>query len=130
MANFEDSLQKVNLNSKPISDYIDIVGADKINRLIELSKPLKSKRVLHFNTTAFGGGVAELLKSQVPLLKDLGLDVDWCIMRADPDFFEVTKLLHNALQGNPQSLKEEEKEVYLNVVKKNAAKKQIQTNGK
>ena len=66
----------------------------------ELAEPLQGKRVLHVNATAFGGGVAEILYTLVPLMKDVGLEAEWRVMTAPPAFFNVTKGFHNGLQGH------------------------------
>ena len=71
-----------------------------------LAEPLAGKRVLHLSATAFGGGVAEINYTLVPLMQDAGLEVEWRIIRGADDFFNVTKTIHNALQGNPQGLSE------------------------
>ena len=74
---------------------------DEIRRLAE---PLAGKRVVHVSATAFGGGVAEINYTLVPLMADAGLDVEWRIIRGADEFFNVTKAIHNALQGDPRSL--------------------------
>jgi trehalose synthase len=85
-----------------------------------LAEPLKGARVLHLNATPYGGGVAEILRSEVPLLRDLGLDADWKIITGDTGFFSVTKTMHNALQGHARSLTDHEKEIYLTYSTRNA----------
>jgi trehalose synthase len=84
---------------KLLSDYRPIIGDAKTEEILELAKPLKSSRVLHMNATAFGGGVAELLRSLIPMMRDLGIDAQWQVMNGDADFFEVTKQIHNGMQG-------------------------------
>ena len=63
------------------------------------ARELRGARILQLNATPYGGGVAELLNSLVPLEKGLGLDVTWGVIVAEPAFFALTKRLHNALQG-------------------------------
>src|SRR5829696_1030763 len=82
---------------------------DEIRRL---SEPLAGKRVAHVSATAFGGGVAEINYTLVPLMQSAGLETDWLIIRGADEFFNVTKTIHNALQGNPQGLDEEQQEIY------------------
>jgi len=77
-----------------------------------LAEPLAGKRVLHLSATAFGGGVAEINYTLVPLMQDAGLEVEWRIIRGADDFFNVTKMIHNALQGNPQGLSESHQEIF------------------
>src|SRR5262245_66603755 len=88
--------------------------------IVALAKPLAGKRVLHLSATAFGGGVAEITYTLVPLMVDAGLDVEWRIIRGADDFFAVTKAIHNALQGDPRSLTAEEREVFLRYNRSNA----------
>ncbi len=114
------NLQEVRIIPKSIDDYISVVGQERINSLKKLAEPLKGKKVLNLNATAYGGGVAELLKTQVALMQDLGLNVDWYVLTAQPEFYEVTKKFHNTLQGQPGSLSDDEKSIYLEGVKINA----------
>ncbi len=86
--------------TKPLGPYREIVGDDAIEELRALAAPLKGARVLHLNATAFGGGVAEILGTLVPLMRDVGLHTEWQTMRGAPEFFNVTKAMHNALQGS------------------------------
>ena len=84
---------------KSIEEYRPIIGDAKTDEIIELAKPLQGSRVLHLNATSFGGGVAEILHTLIPLLRSLGIEVDWKVMEASGDFFNVSKQMHNALQG-------------------------------
>ena len=89
----------VPITPKSLEDYRAHVGDDVIAEIVELARPLRGARVLHLNSTAFGGGVAELLNSIVPLLQDLGIEAEWQVLDATPEFFNVTKSMHNAVQG-------------------------------
>ena len=73
---------------------------------------LQGKRVVHLSATAFGGGVAEINYTLVPLMADAGLEVEWRIIKGDEEFYNVTKAIHNALQGDPRSLGPEEIEIF------------------
>lgn len=77
--------------------------------------------MLEVNATPYGGGVSELLRSVVPLLNDLGLVADWRIISGDQQFFQVTKAIHNGLQGSPASLSDHQKATYLAHSRTNAA---------
>ncbi|OGZ28599.1 MAG: hypothetical protein A2931_01680 [Candidatus Niyogibacteria bacterium RIFCSPLOWO2_01_FULL_45_48] len=77
-----------------------------------LARKLKKFRILHINATSSGGGVAELLKSQIALEKGLGLDSRWFVIQGAPAFFEVTKKIHNLLQGKSGFLSAKEKEIF------------------
>jgi trehalose synthase len=82
---------------------------DEIKRLAE---PLAGKRVVHLSATAFGGGVAEINYTLIPLMQDAGLQTEWRIIKGAEEFWNVTKTIHNALQGNPQGLSEEQREIF------------------
>ena len=84
---------------KALSEYEPHVGEERLAELRALAAPLQDARVLHLNATSFGGGVAEILNSFIPLLRDLGVDAEWHVMEASAEFFNVSKSMHNALQG-------------------------------
>jgi trehalose synthase len=97
-------LQPVAVGTKLLSDYTHIVGKDLIAEVRELAAPLEGHRVVHVSATAFGGGVSEILYTLVPLMKDVGLEVEWQVIYGREEFFNATKLMHNALQGAPEDL--------------------------
>ena len=105
-------LQPVSLGHKSLADYRHLAGQSLIEEIRELAEPLQGKRVLHVSATAMGGGVSEILYALVPLMRDVGLDADWQILIGREEFFNVTKMLHNALQGNPHSLSDDDWEIY------------------
>jgi len=96
-----------------LNDYREITGDKVIYELYKKARPLYGKRIIHINSTFYGGGVAEILNSLVPLMNDVGLDAGWRIIRGSPDFFAITKKFHNALQGDKINLTEIKKKVYL-----------------
>lgn len=93
-------MQTVKLPNIEIDDYREIVGDKMIDSLITAAKPLKGKSILEVNSTSLGGGVAEILKSKIPLLNSLGIDAKWLVIPPDDNFFRITKNFHNCLQGN------------------------------
>ena len=97
-------LQPVAVAHKSLADYTHICGRSLIEEVRELAEPLRGRRVLHLSATAFGGGVAEILYTLVPLMRDVGLDAEWHVIYGREEFFTATKLMHNALQGHPQDL--------------------------
>ncbi|MDQ3740154.1 MAG: glycosyltransferase [Actinomycetota bacterium] len=105
-------LQPVAVGSKNLADYQHIVGRELIEEIRELVEPLKGTRVLHLSATAFGGGVAEILYTLIPLMKDVGLDCEWQVIYGREEFFNSTKLMHNALQGAPEDLTDEQWDVW------------------
>ena len=105
-------LQEVALGQRSLADYTHIAGRGLIDEIKELAGPLEGKRVLHVSATAFGGGVSEILYTLVPLMADVGLDVHWQVILGREEFFNVTKLMHNSLQGDEQSISDEQWEVF------------------
>lgn len=105
-------LQEVHVGHKHLADYQSVVVRSLVEEIRELAKDLREARVLHINATSFGGGVAEILYTLVPLMRDVGLDTQWRVIMAEQEFYEGTKVIHNALQGDPEGLSEEQKQVY------------------
>jgi trehalose synthase len=105
-------LQEVALGHKALGDYTHLTGRGLVDEIRELAEPLKGKRVLHISATAFGGGVSEILYTLVPLMRDVGLETSWQIIMGREEFFNATKLLHNSLQGDPNTLNTEQWELF------------------
>ncbi len=105
-------LQLVNVGHKSLADYATIATRGLMDEIRRLAEPLEGKRVVHLSATAFGGGVAEINYTLVPLMCSAGLDVEWRIIRGAEDFYNVTKTIHNALQGNPRGLDENQREIF------------------
>ncbi len=103
-----------------LKDYSEIVGEEEINSILQLADKLKGQSVTHVNSTSFGGGVAEILQDLIPLMKNVGLDAHWEVIKGELEFFNVTKKIHNALQGMNVQLTDEEKRTYLEYNKKNS----------
>ncbi|MCK4905450.1 glycosyltransferase [bacterium] len=102
-----------------IEEYISIVGQSTIDDLRLIAQKLKGKVVQHVNSTAFGGGVAEILNRMVPLLKELGVDTRWDIMRGGEQFFKVTKKFHNALHGRDEKINRQDFDIFMQTSQKN-----------
>jgi trehalose synthase len=113
-------LQLVNVGTKLLSDYASIASRGLMDQIRGLAEPLEGKRVLHLSATAFGGGVAEILYTLVPLMRDAGLDVEWRVIQGQDEFFDVTKAIHNGLQGNPTGLTSEQEEIFRQYASLNA----------
>lgn len=97
-------LNKVSLGIRNLQKYRLVLGNELIDEIEKLADELKGVRICHVNSTAFGGGVAELLSSFIPLGRDAGLTIDWQVIHGDRRFFTITKSLHNALQGGDGTL--------------------------
>ena len=114
-------LQPVSVGHKSLADYTHLVGRPLVQEIRDLAEDLKGLRVLHVSATAFGGGVSEILYTLIPLMNDAGIEAEWQVMLGREEFYNATKRLHNALQGAPDSLTDEEWEVFFRYNEMNAA---------
>src|SRR5436305_13981460 len=105
-------LQPVSVAHKSLYDYASIVGRTLVDEIRERAGRLKGKRILHVSATAFGGGVSEILYTLIPLMLDVGLECEWHVIYGREEFFNATKVMHNALQGNPQDLTEQQWDIW------------------
>ena len=105
-------LQPVNVGTKLLADYATVLGRGLMAEIQRLAGMMEGKRVLHLSATAFGGGVAEINFTLVPLMRSAGLDAEWRIIHGEDEFFNVTKKIHNALQGSPVGLSAEEEAIF------------------
>jgi trehalose synthase len=106
----------------PLEDYAGLLGAGEIEELRVLAKPLRGRSIEMINSTAVGGGVAEILNRLVPLAEELELNMRWDVMTGGSDFFEVTKAFHNALHGGTYTLRPGDFEIFLECNEKNRAR--------
>jgi len=104
-----------------LDDYASIVGRDVIDDLHLLAERLKGKSITNINSTSVGGGVAEILTRMIPLLRDLGVDVGWDVIKGNERFFKISKDLHNAMHGVNLDIAEKEWDYFLEVNRQNAA---------
>lgn len=103
-----------------IEDYATIIGQDAVNELYSLAERSQDKCVQNINSTSVGGGVAELLSRLIPLFKQLGVDVNWDVIKGDERFFGITKKFHNALQGFDADITDEDLAYFLEINQMNA----------
>jgi trehalose synthase len=108
-----------------IEDYRDLVGTGAIDELFHLAGYLRGRTIQNINSTAVGGGVAEILTRMIPLLKQLGVEARWDVIKGDERFFVVTKKFHNALHGVPVEISQGELDLFLDVNRRNAAEMQF-----
>lgn len=104
-----------------LEDYAPIVGSAAIDELTTLARHLEGRVIQNINSTSVGGGVAEILTRMIPLLKQMGIDARWDVIKGNEKFFSVTKKFHNALHGVPVDVTEEEYEWFMEVNRQNAA---------
>ena len=102
-----------------LSDYEAIIGEQEIQELHILAAELKGKKILHVNSTAVGGGVAEILNRMVPLFNELGVDTRWDVIKGGEEFYNITKKMHNTLHGERQTFSEAEFEHFREVQEQN-----------
>jgi len=102
-----------------LEEYRSIVGTDTLEELYLLSRLLQGKTVLNVNSTAIGGGVAEILSRMVPLLCELGVQAGWEVIKGGEAFYAVTKKFHNALHGDAQEILPRDYQVYVDTVDQN-----------
>jgi trehalose synthase len=106
----------------PLEEYAALLGQGEIEELRALAKPLRGRSIEMINSTAVGGGVAEILTRLLPLADQLELDIRWNVMTGGEDFFEVTKSFHNALHGAPYHATARDFEVFLAYNESNASR--------
>lgn len=103
-----------------IREYAPIVGEEVIDQLFKIAEKLEGKRIININSTAVGGGVAEILSRMIPLLNELGVDATWEVIKGTDEFFNITKTMHNALHGVNVCVTEEQLEYFLEINRQNA----------
>ncbi|HDZ84177.1 MAG TPA: glycosyl transferase family 1, partial [Nitrospirae bacterium] len=103
-----------------IEDYERYAGAETVERILKKAKPLNDLHVVNVNSTYYGGGVSELLSSLTLLMNGLGIKTGWRLIQGSPDFFSITKKMHNALQGEDINLSDRKKELYEFIIHQNS----------
>jgi trehalose synthase len=107
------TITKPDVHSSSLAAYVPLLGAPEIDELRARAAQLSGRTVQMVNSTAMGGGVAEILNRLIPLMQELGLRPRWDVITGGEDFFEVTKAFHNALHGGPYASKKENLEIFL-----------------
>ncbi|MFO0754327.1 MAG: glycosyltransferase [Thermodesulfovibrionales bacterium] len=106
-------------------NYEKYVGPATVERVLRKARPLRDYHIVSVNSTYYGGGVAEILSSKTLLLNSLGIKTGWRIIQGSPDFFSITKKMHNALQGSGINLSKRKREIYESVVFENAVRNHL-----
>jgi len=101
--------------------YEPFVGRGTLDELRLLSEQLQGRRIVTVNSTAVGGGVAEILSRLVPLSRELGIDIRWEVIKGGEDFFAVTKRIHNALHGKVEGFGDHDREIFRETTRNNLA---------
>jgi trehalose synthase len=105
-----------------IQDYEPLVGTETLQRIRQKAAKVKGLRVANFNSTYYGGGVAEIISSLTLLMNSLGLRTEWRVIQGRPDFFSITKKMHNALQGAEIDLSKIKKDIFEQVIYENSVR--------
>ncbi len=113
------------LHLTELRDYEQHVGKDVVKRIRDKARELKGLHVAHVNSTYYGGGVAELLSSLTLLMNDVGIQTGWRHIQGSPDFFGITKKMHNALQGDEINLSERKQHLYEGIIFENAIRNHL-----
>jgi trehalose synthase len=108
-----------------IEDYKPLVGEEAIDRIWQKAESLRDLHVAHINSTYYGGGVAELLSSLTLLMNHVGIKTGWRVIQGAPDFFSITKKMHNALQGGEINITDLKQEIYESVIYENAIRNHL-----
>jgi trehalose synthase len=103
-----------------LEDYREVIGGAELEELKQLARHLQGTKMTHVNSTSVGGGVAEILHRMVPLLGELGIKARWDVIKGGDDFFNVTKLFHNALHGKAEDITEDMYQIFLDYNRRNA----------
>jgi trehalose synthase len=110
-----------------IEDYEKFVGAESIEHIQKKAKSLQHLHVANVNSTYYGGGVAELLTSLTLLMNSVGIKTGWRVIQGAPDFFSITKKMHNALQGGEINLSDRKMEIFEEVIYENAIRNHLES---
>ncbi len=102
-----------------------MIGREAVDRLVRKAEAARDLHVLNVNSTYYGGGVAEILSSLTLLMNAAGIRTGWRVIQGSPDFFSITKKMHNALQGGAINFSELKKNIFEEVVFENAVRMHI-----
>ena len=105
-----------------VDDYEPLIGGEAVERLLKKVEALRDLHLVNVNSTYYGGGVAEILSSLTLLMNASGIRTGWRVIEGRPDFFSVTKKMHNALQGGNINLTDLKLQIYEEVAFENAAR--------
>ncbi len=109
-----------------IADYERYIGAEACDRILKKAKKFSDYHIAYMNSTYYGGGVAELLSSLILLFNSVGIKAGWRTIQGSPDFFNITKKMHNALQGGKINLSARKKKIYEEIVHENAIRNHLE----
>jgi trehalose synthase len=108
-----------------LKDYEPLVGTETVQRIRSKAKRIQDLHVVNVNSTYYGGGVSQILSSLTLLMNDVGIRTGWRVVHGPPDFFSITKKMHNALQGAKINLSDRKMQIYEQVVYENAVRNHL-----
>ena len=108
-----------------LQDYEPLIGSENIERIQAKAQKLQGLHAVHVNSTYYGGGVAELLSSLTLLMNSVGIKTGWRAIQGSPDYFSITKKIHNALHGADINLTDRKKQIYEQVVFENSVRNHL-----
>ncbi len=121
-------MDEVKVSQAEINEFATTIGAERLAQVQEAARGMKTyldgNSVWHVNATETGGGVAEMLVALIPLWRDLNVDARWLVLHGEPDFFAITKRIHNMIHGSAgdgAGLTDADREVYDRVTASNVA---------
>jgi trehalose synthase len=115
----------VSVSELSLGRYEGTAGKKQVEFIQSLAEKISGRSVVHVNSTSFGGGVAEILHRLIPLMRDVGLDAKWKVIKGTNEFFNATKTIHNSLQGMKKPLTAELKDIYLQQNAANAGRMEL-----
>ncbi len=110
---------------RSLEQFEPYIGAETADRIREKAYKLRDRHIAHVNSTYYGGGVAALLGSLTLLMNSVGIKTGWRVIQGSPDFFSITKKMHNALQGGTINISNRKKEIFEAVVEENATRNHL-----
>ena len=108
-----------------LEKYREFVGDETVDRITDKADALRGQRVAHMNSTYHAGGVVEILLSLVGMMNRLGIDTEWRLLRGTPDFYKVTREMHDAIQGGEIDLTDEKKRIFERTFEDNAVQNNL-----
>src|SRR4051812_44083480 len=125
MSEATPAVERSTLGLHTIEQYEPLIGAEAVKRISKKAEHVRTQHIVHISSTFYGGGVTEILTPLTLMMNSIGIETGWRMIQGTPAFFHCTKKLHNALQGEPTSLTDEEKEIYEQVAVENSMRLHI-----
>jgi len=125
MSESDHTIDKSQFKLTSVEDYESLIGAETVGRILSKARRLHDLHLLNINSTYYGGGVAEILSSLTLLMNSAGIKTGWRVIQGRPDFFSITKKMHNALQGADIAMTDLKTQIYEEVAFENAMRNHI-----